>query len=235
LDFVFSAPQPSFVGVAGLDSRFPVRRIFCIGRNYADHVREMGFEPAREEPFFFTKPADAIVRSGATIAFPRGSANVHHEVELVVAIGEEGSDIRVEDAPGHVYGYAVGNDLTRRDLQIAARDRGRPWDISKAFDDSAQTGAIHRASEVGHPKAARIWLKVNGETRQEADIKEMVWSVPELVAHLSRFQILKPGDLIYTGTPAGVGPLRPGDVIEAGIDGLGTLTIRLAGGAENQA
>jgi fumarylpyruvate hydrolase len=231
LAYVFSAPQPSAVGIDGLDARFPVRRIFCIGRNYADHVKEMGFEPTREEPFFFTKPADAVVPSGATVAFPKSSSNVHHEAELVVAIGKEGADIAANDALDHVYGYAVGNDFTRRDLQIAARDRGRPWDVSKAFDDSAHIGTIHRASDIGHPSAARIWLKVNGETRQDADIKDMVWSVPELIAHLSRFQTLKPGDLIYTGTPSGVGPLKPGDVIEVGIDRLGTLTIHLADAA----
>lgn len=227
MPFIFDVPPTPFVPIAGIETLFPVRRIFCIGRNYADHVREMGFVPEREEPFFFTKPSDAIVHSGSTIKFPTASGNVHHEAELVVAIGKRCVDVSADKALDYVFGYAVGNDLTRRDLQIAARDRGRPWDVSKAFDDSAQIGSIFRASAVGHLKSAKIWLKVNGETRQDSDVADMVWSVPELISHLSKFQALLPGDLIYTGTPAGVGPLKPGDVIEAGIDGLGTLTINL--------
>lgn len=226
--FLFDLGEIPSVPVAGSADRFPVRRIFCVGRNYEDHAREMGFQPDREEPFFFTKPADALVHDGATIEFPRQSGNVHHEIELVVAIGREGRDIPVEQALDYVWGYAVGDDLTRRDLQIKSREKGRPWDAGKAFDDSAHIGTLYPASQVGHPTKGRIWLKVNGETRQDADISLLIWSIPELIAYFSKLYVLKPGDLIYTGTPAGVGPVKPGDVIEGGIDGLGTLTVRLA-------
>jgi fumarylpyruvate hydrolase len=228
MQYVFDPPQVPFATVADSDAVFPVRRIFCIGRNYFEHVREMGFEPAREEPFYFTKPADALVRSGSTLAFQQASANVHHEVELVVAIGREGRNLNVERALDHVFGYAVGNDLTRRDLQIAARERGRPWDFSKAFDDSAHIGVLHPAETVSHPARARIWLTINQALRQDSNIAEMVWSTPELIAHLSKFQTLMPGDLIFTGTPAGVGLVSPGDMIDAGIDHLGTLSTRFA-------
>lgn len=230
MSFCFPPPVVPAIPLAGSDLKFPVRRIFCIGRNYSDHVREMGFDPKREEPFFFTKPADALVTDGATIDFPLGSANVHHEVELVAAIGRQGSNIPVERAQDHIFGYAVGNDLTRRDLQIAARDRGRPWDISKAFDQSAHVAPLVPVKGGAHLKRARIKLAVNGEIRQDSDIAEMVWSVPELVAHLSRFQVLVPGDIVYTGTPAGVGPLKPGDTLEASIEGLPSLTIHIAHG-----
>lgn len=227
MTYLFEPAAAPSVAIAGQAARVAVRRIFCIGRNYAAHVLEMGFEPAREEPFFFTKPADSVVPDGATIPFPCGSANVHHEIELVVVIGRECRNIKVADAIDYVFGYAVGNDLTRRDLQFAARDRGRPWDAAKAFDDSAHIGAIRPASEIGHVNRGRIWLKVNGTVRQDSDIAKLVWSVPEVIAQLSRLQTLQPGDLIYTGTPDGLGPLQPGDVIEGGIDGLGTLTVRL--------
>jgi fumarylpyruvate hydrolase len=224
MEFVFPAMAMPSVPVAGTGKRFPVRRIFCIGRNYEDHAKEMGFNADREAPFFFLKPADAIVMDGTSIPYAKGTKNLHHEIELVVAIGRAGSDIPKEAALDHVYGYAVGNDLTRRDLQIASRDKGRPWDIGKAFDQSAPIGSIRRAEEIGHPGKARIWLSVNGEKRQNSDIDQLIWSVPELIAFMSTLYILQPGDLIYTGTPAGVGPVVPNDVMHGGIDGIGELT-----------
>ena len=216
------APQPS-VEIKGRAERFPVRRIFCVGRNYAAHAREMGKDPEREAPFFFTKPADAVVPNHTTIPYPSRTANLHHEIELVVALHKGGQNIAVADALEHVYGYAVGNDLTRRDLQFEARDKGRPWDTAKAFDRAAPITAIQPAADVGHPGRGRIWLQVNGELRQEGDIADLIWSVPEIVAELSTLFELAPGDLIYTGTPAGVTPLKPGDRVEGGVDGLDTL------------
>jgi fumarylpyruvate hydrolase len=186
----------------------------------------MGSDPQREPPFFFTKPADALVPNNATIPFPPRTANLHHEIELVVAIGTGGRNIAVADALDHVFGYAVGNDLTRRDLQFAARDQGRPWDTGKAFDRSAPIAAI-RPAAAGHLQSGRIWLKVNGELRQQADIADLIWSVPEVVAELSTLFELAPGDLIYTGTPAGVSAIKPGDRIEGGVDGLETLVTTL--------
>jgi fumarylpyruvate hydrolase len=220
------APQP-VVEIKGRAEKFPVRRIFCVGRNYAAHAREMGQDPEREAPFFFSKPADALVPNHATIPFPPRTSNLHHEIELVVALVEGGRDIAVAAALNHVFGYAVGNDLTRRDLQFAARDKGRPWDTGKAFDRSAPITAIYPAAEYGHPRNGRIWLKVNGELRQEGDIADLIWSVPEIIAELSTLFELAPGDLIYSGTPAGVSALQPGDRIEGGVDGLETLVTRL--------
>ncbi|MGK2286878.1 fumarylacetoacetate hydrolase family protein [Pedomonas sp. V897] len=219
--------RPS-AAIAGTEARFPVRRIFCVARNYAEHAREMGYDPDREPPFFFTKPADALVEDGCDVPYPPRTQNLHHEVELVVAIGKGGRDIPVAGAEGHIYGYAVGNDLTRRDLQHLAKKDGRPWDTAKGFDFSAPMGPIHRVDEVGHPRAGRIWLTVNGETRQDGDLAAMIWSVPEVIAELSTLYALKAGDLIFTGTPAGVGAVVPGDEIACGIDGLGTLTNRIA-------
>ncbi len=211
------------VGVAGSAWRFPVRRIFCVGRNYADHVREMGGDPGREPPIFFTKPADAVVQPAHAIPYPPRTGDLHHEVELVVALGAGGANIGTQQALGCVFGYAVGNDLTRRDLQAVARKAGAPWDMAKGFDCSAPLGEIHPASAVGHPASGRIWLAVNGALRQESDLASMIWSVPEIIAELSTFAVLRPGDLIFTGTPEGVGPLLPGDRVTAGIDGLGGL------------
>ncbi|MGA0705960.1 MAG: fumarylacetoacetate hydrolase family protein [Steroidobacteraceae bacterium] len=211
------------VGVAGSDRRFPVRRIFCVGRNYADHVREMGGDPSREPPVFFTKPADAVVQPARSVPYPPRTEDLHHEVELVVALGAGGANIDPQQALGCVVGYAVGNDLTRRDLQAVARKAGAPWDMAKGFDCSAPLGEIHPSSEVGHPASGRIWLAVNGVLRQESDLASMIWSVPEIIAELSTYVALRPGDLIFTGTPEGVGPLRPGDRVTAGIDGLGGL------------
>jgi fumarylpyruvate hydrolase len=217
----FSVPQAS-VAIAGSDARFPVHRVYCVGRNYAAHVREMGTDPEREPPCFFMKPADAVVENGATVPYASRTSNLHHEVELVVAIGVGGRDIERSRALDHVFGYAVGNDLTRRDLQAAAKQAGLPWDVSKGFDRSAPIAAI-RPAAAGHLAHGRIWLEVNGERRQDANLSEMIWSVPEIVAELSTLYELQPGDLIFTGTPAGVGPLRRGDRVVGGIDGLETL------------
>jgi len=215
-------PQPS-VEVVGTDDRFPVHRVYCVARNYAKHAREMGMDPDREPPFFFAKPADAVVANGTPVPYPPRTSNLHHEIELVVAIGTGGRDIPVASALAHVYGYAVGNDLTRRDLQAAARADGRPWDVAKGFDCSAPVSALRPAAEMGHIERGVIWLEVNGETRQRANLSEMIWSVPEIIAELSTYFELRPGDLIFTGTPEGVGPVRRGDSLVGGIDGLETL------------
>ena len=220
------SPQPS-VEIAGSDERFPVHRIYCVGRNYAKHAREMGMDPDREPPFFFSKPADAVVANGTPVPYPPRTSNLHHELELVVAIGKGGSDIPLDSALAHVYGYAVGLDLTRRDQQFAARDQGRPWDVAKGFDHSAPVSAIRPAAEMGHLEQGAIWLEVNGETRQRANLSEMIWNVAEIVAELSTYFELRPGDLIFTGTPEGVGPLQRGDSLVGGIDGLETLRITI--------
>ncbi|MFO1428009.1 MAG: fumarylacetoacetate hydrolase family protein [Steroidobacteraceae bacterium] len=223
MDLVFSAPSQPSVQVAGRDARFPVHRIYCVGRNYAEHAREMGADPQREPPFFFSKPADAVVADGARVHYPPRTANFHHEIELVVAIGARGAAVPRAAALGIVFGYAVGNDFTRRDLQAAAKAKGQPWDVAKGFDESAAVGPIHEAARVGHPASGRIWLDVNGARRQQGDLREMIWSVPEVIAELSTLFTLQPGDLIFTGTPAGVGALQRGDRLEGGIEGLGTL------------
>jgi fumarylpyruvate hydrolase len=221
------APRPS-VAVAGSEERFAVRRIFCVGRNYADHVREMGGDPKSDPPVFFTKPADAVVRSGDAVPYPPRTANLHHEVELVVALKSGGAGLAAEQALSHVYGYAVGNDLTRRDLQNALRDKGLPWDMSKAFDASAQIGAITPAERFGAPGTQSIWLQVNGQPRQRSQLSQMIWPVPEIIAILSTYVTLQAGDLIYTGTPDGVGPVQRGDQVRAGVDGLEELEFRIA-------
>jgi fumarylpyruvate hydrolase len=222
--FVFApAPQPS-VAIAGSDQRFPVRRIFCVGRNYAEHAREMGMDD-RDPPFFFTKPGDAVVDSGGAIPFPPLTSNLHHEIELVIAIGKGGADIALEAALDHVFGYAVGIDLTRRDLQFVARDVGRPWDWGKAFDHSAPCGSVHRISDVGHLKSGRIWLSVDGTIRQDGNIGDLIWSVPEIIRAASQSVKLAPGDLIYTGTPAGVGPIERGQKLAGGIERLGEIAL----------
>jgi len=227
-DYVFAPPPVPSVAIAGETARFPVRRIFCVGRNYAAHAREMGKDPDREPPFFFTKPADAVVDSGATIPYPPETRNLHYEIELIVAIGREGFAIRREDALGHVFAYGVGIDLTRRDLQFEARDKGRPWDWGKAFDQSAPIAPLHRVRNNVHPSTGRIWLAVNGAVKQDADLGELIWPVPDIIAIASRSMVLKPGDLIMTGTPAGVGAIVPGDKVTGGIEGLGTIEITIA-------
>ena len=206
---IIEIAQPS-VAIAGQDSRWPVRRVLCVGRNYAAHAREMGKDPDREAPFFFSKPADAVVESGVTLPYPPQTQNLHYEGELVVAIGQEGTHVSEADALSHVWGYAVGNDLTRRDLQAEAKQMGRPWDMAKGFDRSAVIGPIHPSQAVGHLSHGAIRTFVDGEVRQEADLADMIWSVPEIVSILSCTITLQPGDLIMTGTPAGVGPLTPG-------------------------
>jgi len=223
-DFVFDPPPHPSAAVAGSEKRFPVRRIFCVGRNYAAHAREMGKDPDREPPFFFTKPADAIVGDGATIPYPPLTSNLHFEGELVVAIGIGGRQIAAAKALDHVFGYAIGNDLTRRDLQNAAKDLGRPWDWGKAFDQSAVCGPIHPVGSTGHLATGSITTSVNGAERQQGDLADMIWPVPEIVEFLSQSVAIEAGDLIFTGTPAGVGALVPGDVCVVAIDGLGELT-----------
>ncbi|MCD2178179.1 fumarylacetoacetate hydrolase family protein [Rhizobium sp. C1] len=223
MNLVLPAPPIPTVAVEGTDARFPVRRIFCVGRNYAAHAREMGRDPDREPPFFFSKPADAVVDSGETIPYPPQTENLHYEGELVLAIGKGGRDIGETEALNHIWGYAIGNDLTRRDLQLAARELGRPWDFGKAFDHSAIIGPVHPVEKIGHPAKGAIRLSVNGTIKQDADIADLIWSIPEVVSFLSRSIALAPGDLIMTGTPAGVGPLVPGDVCVVSIDGLGDI------------
>ncbi len=220
--FVIAAPATPSVPVHG-GGAFPVRRIFCVGRNYAAHVREMGGDPRAEPPFFFTKPADAVVINGADTPYPPATADFHHEMELVVAIGTGGTDIEEANALAHIYGYAAGLDMTRRDLQADARKAGRPWDMAKGFDHSAPIGAIHPAAVIGHPAAGRITLRVNGAVRQDADLADMIWPVPAIIAALSRLVTLAPGDLIFTGTPEGVSAVTRGDRLEGEIAGVGSL------------
>ena len=219
-------PQPT-VPVAGGDP-FPVRRIYCVGRNYAAHAREMGADPDREPPFFFAKPADAVVADGGTVPYPPATSNLHHEIELVVAIGRGGRDIPVESALEHVYGYAVGLDMTRRDLQNAAKKEGKPWDMGKGFDHSAPCSAIRRAADIGHPAKGAVTLSVNGEPRQTGDLSDLIWSVSETISYLSGLVELQPGDLIYTGTPEGVGPVVAGDRLEGAVEGVGTIAVTIA-------
>jgi len=212
--------------VPGGDDRFPVRRIYCIGRNYAAHAREMGADE-REPPFFFLKPSDAIVEDGATIPYPASTSNLHYEAELVAAIGKAGADIPVSQANDHIFGYGVGIDLTRRDLQNQAKEMRRPWDMGKGFDRSAPCTGIVPAATIGHPETGAIWLKVNGETKQSGDIGDMIWNIPESVSYLSGLMRLEPGDLIFTGTPDGVGAVVKGDEIVVHVDGVGDLTVRI--------
>ena len=207
---------------------FPVGRIYCVGRNYAEHAREMGHAPEREPPFFFMKPADAIVPNGATIAYPSVTEDLHHEIEMVVAIATGGANIPVDQALDHVFGYGVGLDMTRRDVQGEAKKMGRPWEMGKAFDESAPCTALKPVAMVGHPAKGAIWLKVNGKVTQQGDLSELIWNVPETIAYLSGMITLKPGDLIYSGTPSGVGPVNRGDKLEGHVDGVGDLTIQYA-------
>ena len=225
--YVVPPPTVPWVPVQG-GGAFPVRRIFCVGRNYAAHLREMGGDPRAEPPIFFTKPADSIVTGGAPMAYPPATSNLHHEMELVVAIGTGGTDIAESDALAHVWGYAAGLDMTRRDLQAEAVRGGRPWDMAKGFDASAPIGDIAPASHIGHPAAGQIRLAVNGEVRQTADLADMIWNVPAIIAALSRLVRLAPGDLIFTGTPEGVGPVVTDDVLVGEIAGVGRIDTRIA-------
>jgi len=230
MNYAVAAPAVHTLTVAGRDERFPVNRIFCVGRNYAAHAREMGKDPDREAPFYFMKPAQAAVDAAqpVTIPYPTKTANFHHEIELVLAIGRGGADIAAADALAHVYGYAVGLDMTRRDLQLEARDKGRPWEFGKSFAASAPIGAIHRAQDIGHPRDAAITLTVNGKPRQSSDIAKLIWSVSECIAILSQYEALEPGDLIMTGTPEGVNAVVRGDVLHGAIEGLGEITTTIA-------
>ncbi|MCL4649267.1 fumarylacetoacetate hydrolase family protein [Burkholderia multivorans] len=231
MTFVFPPEAPVELPVAGSDARFPVRRVYCVGRNYAAHAREMGFDPDREPPFFFCKPADAVVpvAYGETLelAYPSQTQNYHYEAELVAVIGKGGADIPLDSALDHVWGYAVGLDMTRRDLQMKMREMGRPWEIGKAFDRSAPIGPVHRASAVGHFEQGGLWLTVNGATKQKSDVSHLIWSVAETVADLSKFFRLEPGDVIFTGTPEGVGAVVRGDEMKVGVERLGELTVRV--------
>ena len=226
MSYVVAPPKVTSIPVVG-GGEFPVRRVICVGRNYEAHAREIGRDPTREPPFFFTKPADAVIPDGSAVAYPPETANLHYEIELVVVIGKDGFEIPEDKALEHVFGYAVGIDLTRRDLQMAARELGRPWDWGKAFDDSAPIAPIQPVAKVGHPAKGRIWLSVNGTVKQDADIADLIWSVPEIVSICSRSIRLKAGDVIMTGTPAGVGAIVAGDKVEGGVDGVGKIAITI--------
>jgi fumarylpyruvate hydrolase len=228
-NFVIPAPPTVALSVSGSSQRFPVRRVYCVGRNYAAHAREMGFDPSRDPPFFFAKPADAVipVEHGVTrnVRYPSMSTNYQYEVELVAAIGKPAYKISTEQALDIIFGYAVGLDMTRRDLQLALRDNGRPWELGKAFDESAPCGPLYPVAEHGHCAAGKIWLQVDGADRQSSDITHLIWSVAEIISNLSQYFRLVPGDLVFTGTPDGVGPVNPGQTMSAGIDGLGSISI----------
>jgi len=225
MSYVFAPSPVVSVPVVG-GGLFPVRRVFCVGRNYAAHAREMGGDPVREPPFFFTKPADALVVGGADTPYPPATANLHHEMELVVAIGTGGTEIAPDSALAHVFGYAAGLDMTRRDLQDGAKAARRPWDMSKGFDFSAPIGEILPVAG-GHPDSGSIVLRVNGEVRQQGDLADQIWPVPDIIAALSRLVALQPGDLIFTGTPDGVGPVVRGDVLEGEIAGVGVVRTKV--------
>lgn len=226
-EFVVEPAPVVSVAVRGSVARFPVRRVYCVGRNYAEHTREMGHDPDRELPFFFQKNPDNLVLDNGDFPYPSMTSNVHHEVEMVVAIGKGGSDISVDKALDHVYGYALGLDMTRRDLQNEAKKTGRPWEIGKAFEHSAPMTDIVTVDKVGHLAKGTIWLKVNGEVKQQGDLDQLIWNVPEIIAHLSAIFELKAGDLIMTGTPAGVGAVKRGDVMEGYCEGIGSITAKV--------
>ena len=225
-DYVIPAAPQAVIAVAGTSKTFPVRRIWCVGRNYIEHIREMG-QDERLPPFYFAKPADAIVPDGGTVPYPSLTKDMHHEVELVVALKSGGRNIPVAKANDCIYGYAVGIDLTRRDLQIASRDLKRPWEIGKAFDHSAPCGPIKQASATGHPTKGKVTLKCNGKLRQDGDLNQLIWNVPEIISNLSEMVTLEPGDIIMTGTPAGVAATVPGDKLECEVEGVGTLTVTI--------
>jgi fumarylpyruvate hydrolase len=229
MSYAIEFPGPVTLPVAESNQAFPVGRIYCVGRNYADHAREMGHDPDREPPFFFMKAANSIVQNNSTISYPVGTKDVHHEIEMVVAIARGGKNIPVEKALDHVWGYAVGLDMTRRDIQGEAKKMGRPWEMGKSFDESAPVTALKPVSVTGHPAKGAIWLKVNGQKKQEGDLAMQIWSVPEQINYLSTLVTLQPGDLIFSGTPAGVGPIKAGDKLEGHVDGVGDLTVTYKG------
>lgn len=228
--YVFAPPPVATVAIAGSDDEFPVNRVYCVGRNYADHAREMGHDPDREPPFFFAKAPENLVAAsvldgGGDFPYPSQTQDVHHEIELVVALKSGDADIPETQALDHVWGYGVGVDMTRRDLQGEAKKMGRPWDVGKAFDHAAPIGRLHAASDIGHPNQGRVWLEINGELRQEGDLNQLIWNIPETIAYLSGLFTLRAGDLIYSGTPAGVGPVTKGDVLTGGVEGLSGVKV----------
>jgi fumarylpyruvate hydrolase len=227
VNYVFNPPAVTAVPVRGTKQLFPVRRVYCVGRNYAEHAIEMGHDPNKEPPFFFQKNPDNLVVGRNEFPYPSATSDVHHEIELVVFLAKGGENIPAERALAHVYGYAVGLDMTRRDLQGEAKKMGRPWEVGKAFEDSAPCGDIVPVSEIGHPSSGAIWLKVNGKTVQQGDLNQLIWKVPETIAYLSGLFRLAPGDVIMTGTPAGVGPVRRGDELLGHIDGVGDLKVKV--------
>lgn len=226
MPYVFPPAPQAAVPVVGEEARFPVRRVYCVAANYSQHAIEVGGD-GREPPAFFAKPADALVPGGGDSAYPSCTANLQHEVELVIALGKGGANIPVDRALEHVFGYAVGIDLTRRDLQAQAKEKGKPWEMSKGFDQSAPIGAVVPVARCGHPTMGRIWLSVNGAVKQDGDLGQMTWNVAEVIANLSTFVALAAGDLIFTGTPAGVSTVVRGDALECGIDGVGDLSVRI--------
>ncbi|WP_119299786.1 fumarylacetoacetate hydrolase family protein [Dongia deserti] len=223
--YIFAPHSLPTLPIRGSDKLFPVHRIYCVGRNYAEHAIEMGHDPNREAPFFFQKNPDTLVLSGGTFPYPDASKDVHHELEMVVALKSGGKDIRQDQALAHVFGYAVGLDMTRRDLQGEAKKLGRPWEVGKAFESAAPCSEIVPASVVGHPSQGAVWLEINGEVRQKGDLNQLIWKVPEMIAYLSGLFELRAGDLIFSGTPAGVGPVKRGDVLHGGVDGVGELRV----------
>ncbi|NYE26382.1 fumarylacetoacetate hydrolase family protein [Pigmentiphaga litoralis] len=232
MPYAIAQPAQVALDIVGSDDQFPVNRVFCVGRNYAAHAREMGRDPDREKPFFFMKPANAVVQAGETeitIPYPPQTSNFHHEIELVAVIGTGGKDIAIDQALEHVYGYAVGLDMTRRDLQLDARDKGRPWEFGKSFSKSAPISPVSRVSEIGHPDKAAIAVTVDGQIKQSSDIDMLIWSVAESIAYLSQYETLEPGDVIMTGTPEGVGAVKPGQVMHGTIAGLTPITVRVEG------
>ncbi len=224
--YAITPPGIPTLPVEGSDTLFPIHRIYCVGRNYAEHAIEMGHDPNKEPPFFFQKNPDNVITDG-TFPYPDKSSDVHYELEMLVAIGKGGVNIPVESALDHVWGYGVGLDMTRRDLQGEAKKLGRPWEVGKAFEASAPCSALVPASRIGHPDAGRVWLNVNGAPRQKGDLNQMIWKVPEMISYLSGLFELKPGDVIMSGTPAGVGAIVRGDRLEGGVDGVATLDVRV--------
>lgn len=229
MNYAIPPSPPVTLPIADSDAVFPVLRVFCVGRNYAEHAVEMGHDPDREPPFFFMKPATAVVANGGRLPFPVATDDLHHEIELVVALRSGGADLAQDSALEHVFGYAVGLDMTRRDLQAKAKEMGRPWDMGKGFDRSAPMSAIRPADAIGHPSSGAISLSVNGELRQEGDLAQQIWKVPETIAYLSTLVELRAGDLIMTGTPSGVGRVVPGDRLEGHVDGVGDLRVEYEG------
>lgn len=227
LSYAFPPHAVPHLPIRNSGAVFPVHRIYCVGRNYAEHAIEMGHDPNREAPFFFQKNPDTLVLSGGVFPYPDKTTDVHHELEMVVALKSGGKDIPLEKALDHVFGYAVGLDMTRRDLQAEAKKAGRPWEIGKAFEYAAPCSELVPANEIGHPSKGAVWLKVNGADKQKGDLNQLIWKVPEMISYLSGLFELKSGDLIYSGTPAGVGAVKKGDVMHGGVDGIGEITIKV--------